>query len=148
MACLGSPIMYTSIPWLPSTSNVRKASPSKSWTSSMNILSKQFSIIANSRLTFAFFALYDSTRQVYGSAFPLDLINLDLNQFDGNEFSISWLLDSSDDTGPGNEFNGDASYQVFGRIDSLQSVSQVPVPSAAWLFTSALVGLVVIKRKS
>lgn len=96
---------------------------------------------------FAFFALYDSTREVYGNSFPLDMINLDINQFDGNEFSLSWLLDTSGENGPNSDFNGGASYQVFGRIDSFSSVSQVPIPAAAWLFGAALIGLATSKKK-
>lgn len=105
-----------------------------------------FETIADLTPQFAFFALYDSTRQVYGNSFPLDLINLDINEFDGNEFSLSWLLDSSGDNGPNNDFNGDASYTVFGRIDSFSSVSEVPIPAAAWLFGSALIGLATTKK--
>ncbi len=99
------------------------------------------------------FALYDPSRTAYGAEGEpngeLDLITLtptELAKFPVREFSVFWDVDHSGEEGPGG-FDGSATYTAFFNIASVTTVSAVPLPAAAWLFLSALGGLVITKRK-
>jgi hypothetical protein len=91
------------------------------------------------------FALYDSTDTVYSSGYPFDIFTASLGDFNSTEFSVWWGMNFDEE--PSGGFDGNASYAVYGTIDSISSVSEVPLPAAAWLFISAIGGLVVSRRK-
>ena len=104
--------------------------------------------ITNLNAEFMNFALFDSTDTVYAGGFPIDLITASLGDFTSTDFSLFWGLSSGDENGdPFGDFAGDASYRVLGNIETLAVVSEVPVPAAAWLFLSAIGGLVASKRR-
>jgi hypothetical protein len=66
------------------------------------------------------------------TALPSDL---DLSDFDVHDIRIVGIVDSSD------------RYEINGTITSLSvSMVPVPVPAAAWLFASALLGVVAMRR--
>lgn len=99
------------------------------------------------------FALYDPSQTAYGAGGEpngeLDLITLtptELGKFPYKEFSVFWNNFDSGEGGHGG-FNGSAEYTAYFTIASVTTVSAVPLPAAAWLFLSALGGLVITKRK-
>ncbi len=94
-----------------------------------------------------FFNLSDSTRSIYAGQSIIDMIMLDLNDFDSTTFQLFWQNDTSQETEFGDS-PPDLNYTVFARVDSLtSSATVVPVPAAAWLFGSALIGFLVVKRR-
>ena len=92
-----------------------------------------------------FFSLFDSSRTLYDGGSILDLITLDLNDFDSTSFQLFWGTDFSEE--PDFEFGEppEINYTVFGSIDSLTTTA-VPVPAALWLFGSAIFGLFGVRR--
>lgn len=124
------------------------------WSLSDNIALPDVSVYRDStgdfltdlNANFINFALFNSTDSVFSGESHLNIITASLEDFTGTEFSVWWNMDFGDDDGePFGDF--DASYAMYGSIDSISSFSEVPLPAAAWLFMSAIGGLVVSKRK-
>lgn len=124
------------------------------WSLSDNIALPDVSVYRDStsefltdlNANFINFALFNSADSVFSGESHLNIITASLEDFTGTEFSVWWNMDFGDDDGePFGDF--DASYAMYGSIDSISSFSEVPLPAAAWLFMSAIGGLVVSKRK-
>ena len=92
------------------------------------------------------FRLFDSSRQIYTGGSFLDLITLDLSDFDVASFQLFWFNDFDEEPEFGDE-PPEINYTVFGSVDSLTNLSAVPLPGGIWLLMSGLAGFVVATRR-
>lgn len=95
------------------------------------------------------FRLFDSSRQIYsgdGVSF-LDMLTLELNDFDGTSLQLFWFNDFDEEPEFGEE-PPEINYTVFASIDSLTNLTAVPLPGGIWLLLSALSGVAVVTRRN
>lgn len=77
----------------------------------------------------------------------LDMLTLELNDFDGTSLQLFWFNDFDEEPEFGEE-PPEINYTVFASIDSLTNLTAVPLPGGIWLLLSALSGVAVVTRRN
>ncbi|MEM7465581.1 MAG: VPLPA-CTERM sorting domain-containing protein [Pseudomonadota bacterium] len=93
------------------------------------------------------FRLFDSTRQLYNGGSFLDMLSLDLADFDATSFQLFWANDFDEEPEFGDE-PPEINYTVFASIDTLTNVSVIPLPGGIWLLLSGITGFLVATRRT
>ncbi len=92
------------------------------------------------------FGLFDSTRQIYDGGSFLDMLTLNLVEYDATSLQLFWFNDFDEEPEFGEE-QPEINYTVFATIDSLTNLSAVPLPGGMWLLVSGITGFVVATRR-